>query len=74
MSNLCMNCFREPEPFETDKETCYWMVIPKDEDGPIALMSNLDYNFVVCPDREYEAKNGETFICVKCFERMTEGE
>lgn len=71
MSNVCMNCKREPERFESDRgEECYWMVIPKGDESPTVLMSNLELMFYVCPTKDYVAQDGEYFMCIQCFEAM----
>ena len=73
ISNVCMNCKKEPEPFETSEgEFGYYMIIPKGEQDPIALMSNLEYNWIVCLDKSFVAKDGEFFICSECFEKQLE--
>jgi hypothetical protein len=69
--NTCMECHREPEPFQDDNgNTVWWMVIPKGMDEPTILMSDLSTRFVVCPSREYEAKDWEVFWCIDCFQKI----
>lgn len=69
ISNVCMNCKREPESFETDEGlTAYYMVIPNGAEDPTVLMSNLELKFIACLDKNFTAKNGEYFMCIKCFE------
>lgn len=45
--NLCDNCKREPEAFETeDGETAYWLRVPKENQDPSHLTSRLDFAFI----------------------------
>lgn len=75
LSNVCMECKCEPEPFESDTGvTCYWMVGQGGTNDPTVLMSNLEYLFIACPERSYNAKDDEIFMCYNCFEKINESE
>ena len=44
---LCDNCKREPKAFHTDNdEECYWLRVPKENQDPSHLSSNLEFVFV----------------------------
>lgn len=71
LSNVCMECHREPVPFESDTgQTLYWMVGQAGTNDPTVLMSNLETLFVTSPEKQYNAKEGEIFMCINCFEKI----
>ena len=71
LSNVCMECHGEPEAFESDTGvTCYWMVGQDNSNDPTVLMSNLESLFIVSPEKSFVAKDGEIFMCIKCFEKI----
>lgn len=73
MSRVCDLCKRDPESFEADDKTIgWWFVIPFGADDPVVLMSNLELQFMICPDRNPPQSVSDTFMCAKCFDKMME--
>lgn len=73
--HVCMNCKREPigEPYENG-DMIYYMVIPPGEEEPVVLMSNFEECFQMYTEPNFIPKEGETFICLKCFDAMVAAE
>lgn len=71
MPRVCDNCKREPEPFETDdNRTGYFFVVPKNSEDPIFLMSNLEFAFGVCLDKEPPDDENNDLICIRCMDAI----
>ena len=70
MDRVCDNRKRDPEPFETnDKKTGYFFVVPKDGD-PTFLMSNMEFAFGVCLNRNPPNDDKNDLICINCMEAI----
>jgi len=71
MDRVCDNCKREPDQFKTDKDDIgYFFVVPKDGD-PVFLMSNLEFSFKVCIDRNPPDDKENDYLCFNCIESIT---
>lgn len=72
---VCDNCKRPPEEFYTDKnEKAYWLVVPKESGEVEHLMSNLEYCFAVCKDRNPPDDPNNDLICSRCADSILESE
>lgn len=70
-----MECKREPTTFQNPEGVkCYWMVTLKDDHSPIRYTSdnkgNLHLDFIVSPNKNYVAKEGEIYMCVDCYYKI----
>lgn len=74
MSKLCDNCKREPEPFRikgcNGSLVGYWFVIQEGDDSPYVLMSNLEYEILVCSSPNPDPHSKDYFLCAPCFAAM----
>lgn len=69
---VCDNCKREPEPFETDQEVGYFFVVPRSTQDLVVLMSNLEYMFAICTERNPPDDSDNNLICINCHTSMME--
>lgn len=71
-ANLCDNCKREPEPFQTDtNETAYWLRVPKENQDPSHLTSALEFVFVAMVPEHGDKRHPDNdpdhdYWCVEC--------
>lgn len=71
-SDVCDNCKREPVEFLTDtNEVAYWLRVPKENQDPSHLLSNLEFAFVALiaenGDKRHPIDDAENYYwCADC--------
>lgn len=67
MPSVCDYCFKEPTLIDTENGPAYYFVMPKESGDMTILMTDLEFRFRLCADKEHPVETDEMFICQDCF-------
>lgn len=72
MSAVCDNCKRPPEPFQANtedgEETGYFFGVPKENDDPVIVTSDLEEKFFIMTKPNPAPHELYWFWCVRCVQ------